>query len=66
MFEGGGARSDEAMLETTVLVDEIESKLGKHLHPLVFERFGITAVTPDRVAAELNRMKANRFGSVRS
>jgi transcriptional regulator with XRE-family HTH domain len=69
MFEGGGARSDEAMLETTVPVDEIESKLGEHLHPLIaslFERFGVTGLTPDRVAAELNRMKANRFGSVRS
>jgi hypothetical protein len=65
MFEGGGARSDEAMLETTVPVDQIESKLGEHLHPLIaslFERFGVTGLTPDRVATELNRMKANRSG----
>lgn len=69
MFEGGGARSDEAMLETTVPVEEIDTKLAGHLHPLgasLFERFGVTGLSVDRVAAELNRLKANRFGSVRS
>ena len=53
----------------TVPVDEIESKLGEHLHPLIaslFERFGVAGLTPDRVTAELNRMKTNRFGSVGS
>jgi len=52
-----------------VPVDEIESKLGEHLHPLIaslFERFGVAGLTPDRVTAELNRMKTNRFGSVGS
>jgi transcriptional regulator with XRE-family HTH domain len=69
MFEGGGARSDEAMLETTMPVEEIETKLAERLHPLVaslFERFGVTGLSVDRVAAEVSRLKANRFGSVRS
>lgn len=69
MFEGGAARSDEAMLEATVPVEDIETKLAEHLHPLVaslFERFGVTGLSVDRVAAELDRSRANRFGSVRS
>ena len=34
MFEGGGARSDEAMLETSVPLEEIETRLAEHLHLL--------------------------------
>jgi transcriptional regulator with XRE-family HTH domain len=69
MFEGGAARSDEAMLETVVSVNEIASKLAEHLHPLIaslFERFGVTGLSIDRVAAELEKMKKNHFSSVRS
>jgi transcriptional regulator with XRE-family HTH domain len=69
VFEGGGSRSDEAMLETVVPVDEIETKLAEHLHPLIaslFERFGVTGLSKDRVAAEIGRLRANRFNSVRS
>jgi len=69
MFEGRGARSDEAMLEVVVPMDDIETKLAQHLHPLVaslFERFGVTGLPIDRVAAELDRLRGNRFGSVRS
>jgi transcriptional regulator with XRE-family HTH domain len=69
MFEGGGARSDEAILETVIPVDEIETKLAEHLHPLIaslFERFGVAGLSIDRVAAEIARMKASRFNSVRS
>jgi len=69
MFEGGGARSDEAILEAVIPVDEIETKLAEHMHPLIaslFERFGVTGVSNDRVAAEIGRLKANQFNSVRS
>jgi transcriptional regulator with XRE-family HTH domain len=69
MFEGGPARSDEAMLETVIPVDAIDTKLAEHLHPMIaslFERFGATGLSVDRVAAELERMKKNYFSSVRS
>jgi transcriptional regulator with XRE-family HTH domain len=68
LFEGSPARSDEAMLETVVPVDEIDTKLAQHLHPIIaslFERFGATGLSVDRVAAELERMKSNYFPSVR-
>jgi transcriptional regulator with XRE-family HTH domain len=68
MIEGGAARSDEALLETTIPVEDIEKKLAQYLHPLVaslFERFGITGLSVDRVNAELEKMKANQFQSVR-
>jgi transcriptional regulator with XRE-family HTH domain len=69
LIEGGAARSDEAMLETTVPVSEIGSNLAGHLHPLIaslFERFGVTGLSVERVAAELERMRKNQFSSVRS
>jgi hypothetical protein len=68
MFQGSPARGDEAMLETVIPVDEIETRLAEHLHPIIaslFERFGATGLSVDRVAAELERMKKN-FSSVRS
>lgn len=64
MVEGGGARSDEAMLETKVSVPEIEHDLPKVLHPLVaslFERFGVTGLSVDRVASEVERMIRNKY-----
>jgi transcriptional regulator with XRE-family HTH domain len=63
-IEGGAARSDEALLETTVPVSEIETNLANHLHPLIaslFERFGVTGLSIERVAAELDRMRKNKF-----
>lgn len=68
-FEGGAARSDEALLETTITIGEISKNLPKVLTPMVsslFERFGVTGLTVDAVESELKRMTANRFGSVRS
>lgn len=68
-MEGGAARSDEAMLETIVPVKDIPSNLATYLHPLIaslFERFGVTGLSLDRVEAELDKMKASRFGSLRS
>ena len=69
MLEGGAARSDEAMLEATIPVSEIDTKLAEHLHPMVaslFERFGVTGLSVERVHAELERMRKNLFSSVRS
>lgn len=69
MMEGGAARSDEAILEAVVPADEVETNLAKWLHPLVaslFERFGVTGLTVERVNAELDRMRENNFHSVRS
>jgi transcriptional regulator with XRE-family HTH domain len=69
MFEGGAARSDEAVLETTVAVQDIHDKLADVLHPLVaslFERFSVTGLSLDRVRAEVARLTANSFPSVRS
>jgi transcriptional regulator with XRE-family HTH domain len=68
MFEGGAARSDEAVLETTVAVQDINEKLAEVLHPLVaslFERFGVTGLSLDRVRGEVGRLTANSFSSVR-
>lgn len=69
MMEGGAARSDEAILEAVVPADEVETNLAKWLHPLVaslFERFGVTGLTVERVNSELDRLRANNFPSVRS
>jgi transcriptional regulator with XRE-family HTH domain len=69
MFEGGAARSDEAVLETTVAVQDINERLAEVLHPLVaslFERFGVTGLSLDRVRGEVGRLTANSFSSVRS
>jgi hypothetical protein len=67
-MEGGAARSDEAMLETVVPVKEIPSNLATYLHPLIaslFERFGVTGLSVERVEAELEKMLGNRT-SIRS
>ncbi len=69
IFEGGAARSDEALLETTVTVQEIKEKLAEVLHPLVaslFERFGVSGLSVERVRAEVGRLTENSFHSVRS
>lgn len=69
MFEGGAARSDEATLETTVTVKEIDASVAEAVHPLVsslFERFGVVGLSVDRVKSELDKMMTNNFGSVRS
>jgi transcriptional regulator with XRE-family HTH domain len=69
VFEGGVARSDEATLEAVIPVDKIETSLAEHLQPIVaslFERFGVTGLSVDRVAAELDRMKKSYFPSVRN
>lgn len=67
-MEGGAARSDEAMLEAVVPVKEIQSNLATHLHPLIaslYERFGVTGLSVERVETELGKMRSNR-ASIRS
>lgn len=69
MFEGGAARSDEAALETSVSIKDVDANLAGALHPLVaslFERFGMTGLSESRVDAELEKMKKNNVSSVRS
>jgi hypothetical protein len=69
VFEGGAARSDEALLETTVAVPDIKEKLAEVVHPLaasLFERFGVSGLSLDRVRAEIGRLTANSFSSVRN
>jgi transcriptional regulator with XRE-family HTH domain len=69
LVEGGAARSDEAMLEVAVPAKEIDTDLARHLHPLVaslFERFGVTGLSVERVGAELERMAKNQLSSVRA
>jgi transcriptional regulator with XRE-family HTH domain len=67
-IEGGAARSDEAALEASVSLPAIETGLGEAVHPLVaslFERFGVTGLSVDRVAAEVERMRKGHYGSSR-
>lgn len=69
MFEGGAARSDEALLETTVNVQDINDRLAETVHPLaasLFERFGVNGLSLERVRAEIGRLKAGSFPSVRN
>jgi transcriptional regulator with XRE-family HTH domain len=69
MFEGGAARSDEALLETTVAVQDVNERLAEVLHPLaasLFERFGVSGLSVERVRTEVERLTANSFSSVRS
>jgi transcriptional regulator with XRE-family HTH domain len=64
-FGGGHARSDEAMLEGTAIASEIDADLARHVYPMVsslFERFNVTGISEEFVAAELERMRTNNFG----
>lgn len=68
VFEGGAARSDEALLEATVPAATISAKLPSIITPMassLFERFGIAGLSEESVAAELERMTKNRFSRVR-
>jgi len=64
-FGGGRSRSDEAILEGVAPAADIESNLAVYVYPLIsslFERFGVTGISPDFVASELERMRNNNFG----
>lgn len=65
-FGGGRSRTNEAMLEGTAPAGEVEKDLGRFVYPLVrslFERFGVAGISEDFVSSELDRMRANNFGS---
>jgi transcriptional regulator with XRE-family HTH domain len=69
MFEGGAARSDEALLEATVSATDISKNLSEILTPMVsslFERFGVTGLSVESVESEVKRLRSGNFGSARS
>lgn len=54
------ARNDEALLEIKALAAEIESNLADFVFPLVkplYDRFGDTSLSLERVSAQLTRMR---------
>lgn len=60
LVEGSPARSDEAILEAVVPAKDIETNLATHLFPLVaslYERFGVTGLSINRVQAEIERLQ---------
>ncbi|HEV2652628.1 MAG TPA: hypothetical protein VGU69_15320 [Rhizomicrobium sp.] len=64
-FGGGRSRSDEALLEGSASGVDVATHLGAAVYPMVsslFERFGVTGVSPAFVDAELDRMRTNNFG----
>jgi transcriptional regulator with XRE-family HTH domain len=64
-LEGHAARSDEAVLEVTVPAESITERLSEHLFPMIaslYERFGVTGLTVNRVKAETDRLLNSRTG----
>ena len=64
LLEGHAARSDEAVLEAIVPAGDVETRLAEHLFPLVsslYERFGVTGLSPKRVEAEVDRFLASKI-----
>ena len=62
-LEGHAARSDEAVLETVVPAEKITEHLGEYLHPMIaslYERFGVTGLTVNRVKLEAERLLKSR------
>lgn len=65
LIEGHAARSDEAVLETEMPAGDISSRLAEHLFPLVsslYERFGVTGLSVNRVRTEVDRLLNSRIG----
>ena len=61
--EERAARSDEALLEAHILAKDISAHLAEHLYPMVavlYERFGVTELSPDFVRAEVKRLLNSR------
>jgi transcriptional regulator with XRE-family HTH domain len=59
------ARNDEALLEIKAPAAEIENKLAHFVFPMVkplYDRFGDTSLSLERVNAQLERMRQNQFG----
>jgi len=69
LVEGHAARSDEAVLEADVSAENVEGQLAKHLHPLLsslYERFGVTGLSLNRVEAEVQRLLNSSISRERS
>ncbi len=57
--EGRAARSDEALLQTSIPAQDISARLAEHLYPLassLYEKFGVTEFSKDFVQAEVKRL----------
>jgi len=55
---GTGARTDEVLIETTVVARDIEINLAAAVLPLVaalYDRFGVVGLTSERIASEVDR-----------
>jgi hypothetical protein len=65
MFFGGGrSRSDEVMVEKTILAAEIDMDLTHNVLPFLeplYERFGVTGTAPGFVEAQLDQMRGQDF-----
>ena len=62
-IEGGASRSDEAQLEITAAALDIEAELPRLVHSMVaslYERFGVSGLSLERVKAETTRMLNSR------
>jgi transcriptional regulator with XRE-family HTH domain len=67
--EGSAARSDEAMVEAIVPAADIEKNLAALLFPLVsslYERFGVTGLSVNRVQTEVERLQKIPTGAATS
>lgn len=65
LFEGHAARSDEAVLEIEVPAKDMEARLAEHVFPLVsslFERFGVSGLSVNRIKPEVDRLLSSRIG----
>ena len=61
--DGGAARSDEALLEAVVPAKDIEVNLAAYVTPLIaslYERFGVSGLSFEQVAAEVERFRTTR------
>ena len=59
LVEGHAVLTDEAVLETELPADDIESRLAECLLPLLtslYERFGVAGLSLNRVEAEVKRL----------
>ena len=62
-IEGHAARSDEAVLEIELPAKDMEAHLAEHVFPLVsslYERFGVSGLSVNRVKAEVDRLLSGR------
>ena len=61
-IQGGAARADEAVLVAELPAAGIEERLAEHIYPLVtslYERFGVSGVSSQLVAAEVDHLLAS-------